>query len=114
MCPIRSNWIGGPSPSTVSERWSSARTTPSPSPSRRTAPVSSMFRPCSPPPRECWPIREFPHDRPQIPQSSAEPGNQGVLMTQTPVSYTHLRAHETRHDLVCRLLLEKKKKKKKI
>ena len=28
---------------------------------------------------------------------------------QGPVSYTHLRAHETRHDLVCRLLLEKKK-----
>src|SRR5450756_2885546 len=27
-----------------------------------------------------------------------------------PVSYTHLRAHETRHDLVCRLLLVKKKK----
>src|SRR5665648_816339 len=24
------------------------------------------------------------------------------------VSYTHLRAHETRHDLVCRLLLETK------
>src|SRR5665648_1064637 len=31
--------------------------------------------------------------------------------TYEPVSYTHLRAHETRHDLVCRLLLEKKKKK---
>ena len=29
------------------------------------------------------------------------------------VSYTHLRAHETRHDLVCRLLLEKKKNQKK-
>src|SRR5450759_67074 len=28
------------------------------------------------------------------------------------VSYTHLRAHETRHDIVCRLLLEKKKIKK--
>ena len=28
------------------------------------------------------------------------------------VSYTHLRAHETREDLVCRLLLEKKKKRK--
>src|SRR5450756_1425478 len=28
----------------------------------------------------------------------------GLVM---PVSYTHLRAHETRHDLVCRLLLEK-------
>ena len=27
-----------------------------------------------------------------------------------PVSYTHLRAHETRSNLVCRLLLEKKKK----
>ena len=32
------------------------------------------------------------------------------LFTSTAVSYTHLRAHETRHDLVCRLLLEKKKK----
>src|SRR5450756_3009335 len=29
----------------------------------------------------------------------------------TSVSYTHLRAHETRHDLVCRLLLEKKNNK---
>ena len=29
-----------------------------------------------------------------------------------PVSYTHLRAHETVLDLVCRLLLEKKKKRK--
>src|SRR5450756_1220948 len=28
--------------------------------------------------------------------------------TKASVSYTHLRAHETRHDLVCRLLLEKK------
>ena len=28
-----------------------------------------------------------------------------------PVSYTHLRAHETVLDLVCRLLLEKKKEK---
>eukprot|EP00658_Telonema_sp_P-2_P026974 TRINITY_DN20941_c0_g1_i2.p2 TRINITY_DN20941_c0_g1~~TRINITY_DN20941_c0_g1_i2.p2 ORF type:complete len:135 (+),score=12.34 TRINITY_DN20941_c0_g1_i2:595-999(+) len=29
-----------------------------------------------------------------------------------PVSYTHLRAHETPEHLVCRLLLEKKKKRK--
>ena len=28
---------------------------------------------------------------------------------QSPVSYTHLRAHETGRNLVCRLLLEKKK-----
>src|SRR5428012_19936 len=27
-----------------------------------------------------------------------------------PVSYTHLRAHETRHDLVCRLLLVMKRR----
>src|SRR5450756_2755360 len=32
------------------------------------------------------------------------------MLVIDPVSYTHLRAHETRHDLVCRLLLEKKKK----
>mgnify|MGYP003381580513 CR=1 FL=1 len=29
--------------------------------------------------------------------------------SRLPVSYTHLRAHETVLDLVCRLLLEKKK-----
>src|SRR5450756_265644 len=33
-----------------------------------------------------------------------------VVVDVIPVSYTHLRAHETRHELVCRLLLEKKKK----
>ena len=33
----------------------------------------------------------------------------GFLAWTTPVSYTHLRAHETVLDLVCRLLLEKKK-----
>src|SRR5450756_2533148 len=32
----------------------------------------------------------------------------GIKGSLRPVSYTHLRAHETRHDLVCRLLLEKK------
>src|SRR5678815_3477217 len=32
------------------------------------------------------------------------------LLTFLPVSYTHLRAHETPEHLVCRLLLEKKKK----
>src|SRR5450756_2959224 len=33
----------------------------------------------------------------------------GLPHCREPVSYTHLRAHETRHDLVCRLLLENKK-----
>src|SRR5450756_3012894 len=40
----------------------------------------------------------------------AAPQRNGALKassgrTSSPVSYTHLRAHETRHDLVCRLLL---------
>src|SRR5450756_566194 len=33
----------------------------------------------------------------------------GPTVWRVAVSYTHLRAHETRHELVCRLLLEKKK-----
>ena len=33
----------------------------------------------------------------------------GLVNCMPPVSYTHLRAHETVLDLVCRLLLEKKK-----
>src|SRR5660397_172732 len=33
-----------------------------------------------------------------------------VSLRPAPVSYTHLRAHETKANLVCRLLLEKKKK----
>eukprot|EP00656_Telonema_subtile_P013922 TRINITY_DN17078_c0_g2_i1.p1 TRINITY_DN17078_c0_g2~~TRINITY_DN17078_c0_g2_i1.p1 ORF type:complete len:471 (+),score=-5.35 TRINITY_DN17078_c0_g2_i1:142-1554(+) len=36
-----------------------------------------------------------------------------TFIRNTPVSYTHLRAHETVLDLVCRLLLEKKKQKNK-
>ena len=32
----------------------------------------------------------------------------GILSRPAAVSYTHLRAHETVLDLVCRLLLEKK------
>src|SRR5450759_4640350 len=55
--------------------------------------------------------------RANVPPENPNPGNniafepmrgssRNALAT---VSYTHLRAHETRHDLVCRLLLEKKK-----
>ena len=36
------------------------------------------------------------------------PDYSGTFNACTPVSYTHLRAHETVLDLVCRLLLEKK------
>ena len=31
-----------------------------------------------------------------------------TVLAKMPVSYTHLRAHETVLDIVCRLLLEKK------
>ena len=44
--------------------------------------------------------------------ATSEDGIVGSKVIRDPVSYTHLRAHETRHDLVCRLLLEKKKKSK--
>src|SRR5664280_3123314 len=37
-------------------------------------------------------------------------GHSSLAVTLLSVSYTHLRAHETVLDLVCRLLLEKKKK----
>ena len=36
-------------------------------------------------------------------------GRRAVGRVIEPVSYTHLRAHETVLDIVCRLLLEKKK-----
>jgi len=37
--------------------------------------------------------------------------NKASITKNDTVSYTHLRAHETVLDLVCRLLLEKKKQK---
>src|SRR5450756_2186468 len=45
------------------------------------------------------------------PRRGTRRGRAPTLQTHTvtlSISYTHLRAHETRHDLVCRLLLEKK------
>ena len=43
---------------------------------------------------------------------TVKPGDDLFLLSggREPVSYTHLRAHETGRNLVCRLLLEKKKK----
>src|SRR5665648_1216684 len=51
--------------------------------------------------------------RPTLPEQVARYSKEHRRRLET-VSYTHLRAHETRHDLVCRLLLEKKKKTKTI
>ena len=58
----------------------------------------------------------------QRPELTAKSVWDGTFMTKfetytldqfpLPVSYTHLRAHETGRNLVCRLLLEKKKNKK--
>src|SRR5450756_2695189 len=50
---------------------------------------------------EAWPVGDTAFE------VSVTPDRGDAL---SAVSYTHLRAHETRHDLVCRLLLEKKKK----
>eukprot|EP00658_Telonema_sp_P-2_P072288 TRINITY_DN61444_c0_g1_i1.p1 TRINITY_DN61444_c0_g1~~TRINITY_DN61444_c0_g1_i1.p1 ORF type:complete len:162 (+),score=75.32 TRINITY_DN61444_c0_g1_i1:199-684(+) len=44
------------------------------------------------------------------PQGQQSPPQQQQHQYPPPVSYTHLRAHETPEHLVCRLLLEKKKK----
>ena len=57
-------------------------------------------------------IREF-MDREVIPLEGemlhGDPATLEAGVKAAPVSYTHLRAHETVLDLVCRLLLEKKK-----
>src|SRR5450756_1374750 len=45
-----------------------------------------------------------PAGAPDIP--GLEIAGEVVALGPNAVSYTHLRAHETRHDLVCRLLLE--------
>src|SRR5450756_127777 len=63
-------------------------------------------------------VRDLAHDElPRARGVGAEARQQRPCVSDggpdEPVSYTHLRAHETRHDLVCRLLLEKKKKKQK-
>ena len=67
---------------------------------------------------EWWRIDE--PDEPDEPDAPMEPVtlanavgtlfNSDLPFEVLPVSYTHLRAHETRGNLVCRLLLEKKKK----
>src|SRR5659263_89051 len=45
-----------------------------------------------------------PGGRPSRSRGQPEEGNGGpnLWAVPKPVSYTHLRAHETRHDLVCR------------
>ena len=63
-------------------------------------------------------IRDRPHDaRHRSRRDQRSVRKRGALVEagnerrheQSAVSYTHLRAHETVLDLVCRLLLEKKK-----
>ena len=59
------------------------------------------------------PIREADlRARGVVPEELAAklPDVTGAVFPTVAVSYTHLRAHETVLDLVCRLLLEKKKK----
>src|SRR5450756_2596275 len=53
----------------------------------------------------------FAQPKPKKQLASMDEVDPELRRTFETVSYTHLRAHETRHDLVCRLLLEKKKNK---
>src|SRR5450756_315981 len=67
-------------------------------------------------PSEGWQPNRAPHAHAETSSygDHVPPGETAlrpVRRSTHPRSYTHLRAHETRHDLVCRLLLEKKKKK---
>src|SRR5450756_2753193 len=56
-------------------------------------------------------IRQKPGSPDGLPANQlADPNESDYLRTprcERSVSYTHLRAHETRHELVCRLLLDK-------
>src|SRR5450759_776517 len=56
-------------------------------------------------PKNKWDIIEYSFEKSP---TLWVPGDWNSQDYKLPVSYTHLRAHETRHDLVCRLLLEKK------
>ena len=56
------------------------------------------------------PYEELPDDVAHRAYYRQPPWKRIVVILAGPVSYTHLRAHETVLDLVCRLLLEKKKK----
>src|SRR5665811_2410072 len=58
-----------------------------------------------------WPLERSVRLRPSPNTVQVELQRCSLLACPVPVSYTHLRAHETVLDLVCRLLLEKKKKK---
>src|SRR5450756_2468475 len=58
----------------------------------------------SPAEPDAWPITQAPN-RAKVGPSKKKGLRRPTQSAAMPVSYTHLRAHETRHDLVCRLLL---------
>eukprot|EP00657_Telonema_sp_P-1_P004690 TRINITY_DN2104_c0_g1_i4.p1 TRINITY_DN2104_c0_g1~~TRINITY_DN2104_c0_g1_i4.p1 ORF type:complete len:317 (-),score=96.43 TRINITY_DN2104_c0_g1_i4:74-1024(-) len=62
--------------------------------------------------REFTPSGEVPMPQEPTEEEKTRPVTVEEKRDLNPVSYTHLRAHETVLDLVCRLLLEKKKKKR--
>src|SRR5450756_2730635 len=70
----------------------------------------SWMGPCSPNPALGCTGAHVPHMTLPSTITTSSRANAFPHFVQTPtasssVSYTHLRAHETRHDLVCRLLL---------
>src|SRR5450756_1259006 len=114
--PPRPRTGTGPAPQTCTARSRSRlRRWPRPAPPCRpqseVAPALSSQAPASrqaPPSPAKAPSPRVRLER-QSPARGKGPGPSAAA-SAAAVSYTHLRAHETRHDLVCRLLLEKKKK----
>src|SRR5450756_275326 len=68
-------------------------------------PPASGARVCDPS-RHCGIARTRPFESTTVITRTDPPAYRKSRIVNA-VSYTHLRAHETRHDLVCRLLLEK-------
>src|SRR5674536_215422 len=94
------------------EVWHSARQSASPMFSTRPGRVQGEGRGGGP--RLAWAPLPPSAGRHVFATNDSPPGRPGFVRTDPPpVSYTHLRAHETPEHLVCRLLLENKKNKQK-
>src|SRR5678816_3874003 len=98
--PMRSNFCRGNFSPRQSSRYGTTR-----GQKTRTAPSGNETTKAA---RAMQNQRAFQTERPLTRKCVATPAANGNAVFG-PVSYTHLRAHETPEHLVCRLLLEKKK-----
>src|SRR5664280_3757565 len=106
-------------PASTSAGWSSRRASTRTNSGRSRLAITCPVGRCTEPPLHCLPSEGGRVVRIPLIPNRVRPGlchGQvayddlcGAQRPLQPVSYTHLRAHETVLDLVCRLLLEKKK-----